>query len=121
MNREKRKLNKLVKEFKALTVLKNEAKIGNQVAANINTRIERVNEIMMELYEIRKADPNFINGEFFKELEAEKRMLINLTLQYGWPKTYLANLFKKQKEERIINQNHHAKTSTTKPAIPNGK
>ena len=107
MNMEKRKLNKLIREFRAMKLLDNEAKLGNAYAGNIHQRIIKVKGIIAEVSDIRKTDPNFLNGEFLKELEAEKRMLIDMTLQYGWPKTYLADLFKRQREDRIQNKKRH--------------
>lgn len=107
MNREKRRLNKLVKEFKALKCLNDEAKSGNRYAGNIRKRIIQVKSLSSEVKDLLETDTSFVNLEFLKELERERRMLVSLTLQYGWPKTYLTNLFKKQREERQLKQKNH--------------
>ena len=107
MDRQTRKLNKVRKEFKALQLLNDELKVGNKYSLAIRQRLLQVKHMMAEVNVILKINPDFISREFYKELEREKRMLVSMTLQYGWPKTYLKKLFEKQKQERIINRNIH--------------
>lgn len=107
MDRQTRKLNKVRKEFKALQLLNDELKVGNKYSLAIRQRLLQVKHMMAEVNDILKINPDFISREFYKELEQEKRMLVSMTLQYGWPKTYLKKLFEKQKQERIQNQNSH--------------
>ena len=90
-----------------MQLLDDELKMGNRYAATIRQRIIQVKQMMSEVKDILKINPDFISREFYKELEQEKQMLVSMTLQYGWPKTYLKKLFEKQKQERIQNQNSH--------------
>jgi hypothetical protein len=107
MDRQTRKLNKIRKEFKAMQLLNDELKVGNRYSQAIRQRLLQVKQMMAEVNDILYINPDFISREFYKELEQEKRMLISMTIQYGWPKTYLKKLFEKQKQERIQNQQNH--------------
>ena len=118
MDRKTRRRNKLIREFKAMQILGDEEKFGNRNASIILMRIEKVKNLMNELKDLPLFDHDIISKEFFAELEKENRMLINMTLQYGWPKTYLKNLFAKQKQERILNQNNHGKSKKIKKGNP---
>ncbi len=106
MDRETRQLNKLIKEFKAMQLLDDELKMGNRHSVIIRQRIIKVKSIMAEVKDILKTNPDFISREFLKELDQERSMLVRMTLQYGWPKTYLKKLFAAQKKERIQNHNN---------------
>jgi|GEM_PF-3923516 len=107
MNREQRKRNKVVKEFRAGKMLKLESDYGNRSAASIRDRITEVDCKIAKVNEILQLNPqDFVTREFLTELEQEKRGLINMTLQRGWPKTYLKELFEKQKSERLKPTSH---------------
>ena len=104
MDRQTRQINKIKKEFKAMQLLDEELQMGNRYSATIRQRILQVKQMMAEVKDMLKIKPDFISREFYKELEQEKQMLVSMTLQYGWPKTYLKKLFEKQKQERIQNK-----------------
>ena len=118
MDRNTRRRNKLIRELKAMQILSDEEKFGNRNASIIRLRVETVKNLMNELKDLPFFNQDFISKEFMAELEKENRMLVNITLQYGWPKTYLKNLFAKQKQERILNQNTHGKSKKIKKENP---
>ncbi len=116
MNRETRKRNTILKEKKARVLLYYEAKHGSRKAENIYRRIQEIHEHIDDLDEILKPPPteqrylrkgrhtdnplNFMTREFKAELEAEKRLLVSMTLRSGSPKRYLAELHQRQRNER---------------------
>jgi hypothetical protein len=116
MNREQRKRNKIAKENRAGKMLKLESEYGNRSAASIRDRITEVECKIAKVNEILQLNPqDFVTREFLTELEQEKRGLINMTLQRGWPKTYLRELRLKQKQER---ENQDTSIEIPKPAAP---
>ena len=101
MNREQRKRNKIAKENRAVKMLQLESEYGNRSAASIRDRITELYVKIAKVNELLELNPqDFVTREFLAELEEEKRGLINMTLQRGWPKTYLRELRLKQKQER---------------------
>jgi len=109
MNRKTRQNRKIKKEFLAQTIRQIETNYGNRSAGNINKRIDAISDTLNRVSEESQKHPDrFITKEFRAELEREKRVLINLTLQRGWPKTYLKELFEKRKleqgKQRKVNQ-----------------
>ena len=101
MNRAERRRNKLLKELRAAKMLNLETSYGNRTAGSIKERISGVDFKIAQVKEILQLNPNdFVTKEFIAELEHEKRELVNMTLKQGCPKTYLKELFEKQKSER---------------------
>ena len=116
MNRAERKRNKILKELRAGNMLTIESKYGNRSAACIRDRITEVDCKIAKVNEILQLNPqDFVTREFLTELEQEKRGLINMTLQRGWPKTYLKELRLKQKQER---ETQDTSSEIPKPASP---
>ncbi|MEI6174334.1 MAG: hypothetical protein WCR01_11340 [Bacteroidota bacterium] len=109
MNRKTRQNRKIKKEFLAQTIRQIETNYGNRSAGIINKRIDAISDTLTRVREeLQKHPDDFIKREFRSELEREKQLLINLTLQRGWPKTYLKELFEKRKQgrgkQRKVNQ-----------------
>ena len=100
MDRKTRQRNKRIKEFRAIQMLNDEIKSGNINAGKINHRIAQVKNLMNELTDLSSKDQDFISREFMAELEKENKLMVNMTLSRGWPKTYLHDLFAKRKAER---------------------